>query len=302
MQVAERQYTVEVLELTSKLLRKNPEYYTIWNVRRRLLICGFFSKPSGSSSPSTELPSTFLTDTTKASAVTSSSSTTALSAGSTTTPQNPSSPTRGKNGTIHNMIKADLEFLFPIMLEYPKCYWLWNYRLWLLEQANDRLDPDVARELWLRELGLVGKMLVKDSRNFHGWGYRRKVVSELESARLHGKSMVESEFEYTTKMIHAPKGLSNFSAWHRRSKLIPRLLDERNADDTVRRRFLDDGEFEAIHSYLGLLTTPRIRPHNLSNVHRFLPIRTIRLVLLPISYDHPHRFSWSCHHRPKFLE
>jgi hypothetical protein len=87
----------------------------------------------------------------------------------------------------------------------------------------------------------VGKMLVKDSRNFHGWGYRRKVVSELESPRLGGRSMVESEFEYTTKMIHGDKGLSNFSAWHRRSKLIPRLLDERNASDEARRQFLDDG-------------------------------------------------------------
>jgi geranylgeranyl transferase type-2 subunit alpha len=85
-------------------------------------------------------------------------------------------------------------------------------------------------------------MLVRDSRNFHGWGYRRKVVSELESAKLNGKSMVESEFEYTTKVIHGDKGLSNFSAWHRRSKLIPRLLDERNADDATRRQFLDDGK------------------------------------------------------------
>lgn len=126
-------------------------------------------------------------------------------------------------------------------MKFPKCYWLWNYRVWLLEQANQRLDVDIARELWNRELILVGKMLVKDSRNFHGWGYRRKVVSELESSKLHGKSMVEAEFEYTTKMIHGDKGLSNFSAWHRRSKLIPRLLDERNADNNTRRKFLDDG-------------------------------------------------------------
>lgn len=129
------------------------------------------------------------------------------------------------------------------MVEYPKCYWLWNYRLWLLKQANERLGPDIAKELWKRELILVGKMLVRDSRNFHGWGYRRTVVAELESAKLGGKSMVESEFEYTTKMIHAPKGLSNFSAWHRRSKLIPRLLDERKADATARKQFLDDGRF-----------------------------------------------------------
>jgi geranylgeranyl transferase type-2 subunit alpha len=240
-QIAERQYTLEVLELTSKLLKKNPEYYTIWNVRRRLLIYGLFSKPSDSSSHSTASPNSSLTDTTKASSENSSSSTTTTSAASTTTPQNPASPNRGRNGTTLDLIKGDLEFLFPIMMKYPKCYWLWNYRLWLLQEANERLEPDIARELWNRELILVGKMLVKDSRNFHGWGYRRKVVSELESPKLGGRSMVESEFEYTTKMIHGDKGLSNFSAWHRRSKLIPRLLDERNASDATRRQFLDDG-------------------------------------------------------------
>jgi len=160
----------------------------------------------------------------------------------TTTPPNLESLSLGKNGTTLELIKADLDFLFPLMMKWPKCYWLWNYRLWLLQQANERLEADVARELWNRELILVGKMLVKDSRNFHGWGYRRKVVSELESEALKGMSMVESEFDYTTKMIHGDRGLSNFSAWHRRSKLIPRLLDERGASDAQRRQFLDDGD------------------------------------------------------------
>lgn len=102
-----------------------------------------------------------------------------------------------------------------------------------------RLDPSVARHLWQEELVLVAMMLVKDSRNFHGWRYRRIIVAQLESPALDGTSMVESEFEYTTKMIKS--NLSNFSAWHNRSKLIPRLLDERKADDVARRKFLDEG-------------------------------------------------------------
>ncbi|KAK3078959.1 hypothetical protein LTS18_006108 [Coniosporium uncinatum] len=50
--------------------------------------------------------------------------------------------------------------------------------------------------------------------------------------------MVEQEFEYTTRMVEVDLG--NFSAWHHRSKLIPRLLDERTADSAQRRKFLDD--------------------------------------------------------------
>lgn len=84
-------------------------------------------------------------------------------------------------------------------------------------------------------------MLALDSRNFHGWGYRRTVVGEIE--RLSGVTMVEQEFEYTTKMIKT--NLSNFSAWHKRSQLIPRLLTERQSSSKDRRKLLDC-EFELI--------------------------------------------------------
>lgn len=200
---------------------------------------GLFSKPSDSSSPSTESQSTSHIATSTTSSADSSSSTTDLSEGLKATQPNPASQNPGKNGITLDLIKADLEFMLPLMIQYPKCYWIWNYRLWLLKEGNQRLEAEVARELWNRELILVGKMLTRDSRNFHGWGYRRMVISELESSKLNGKSMVESEFEYTTKMIRA--SLSNFSAWHHRSKIIPRLLDERNASDFERRQFLDDG-------------------------------------------------------------
>jgi len=95
-------------------------------------------------------------------------------------------------------------------------------------------------------------MLSYDSRNFHAWQYRREVVGSLEALgqKLVGKtevgedpsekvqaSMVEQEFEYTTKMIKT--NLSNFSAWHNRSNLIPRLLTERNATNQQRRELLD---------------------------------------------------------------
>ncbi|KAG6991332.1 geranylgeranyl transferase type-2 subunit beta [Physcia stellaris] len=98
-------------------------------------------------------------------------------------------------------------------------------------------------------------MLNLDSRNFHGWGYRRMITKSLESdnsdSQDRSESVAEAEFEYTTKMIRA--NLSNFSAWHYRSKLIPRLLDERKADDKARLKMLDQ-ELEMIQR--GLYTDP----------------------------------------------
>lgn len=169
---------------------------------------------------------------------------------STETRQPPDSQTIGKNGTTAEhppawmgdleTIKAELEFTVPLLIQFPKCYWLWNHRLWVLNEATKRLPTAAARKVWETELGLVSKMLDKDRRNFHAWGYRRFVVANLEDPKLGGSSMVEAEFEYSTRMVHA--NLSNFSAWHNRSQLIPRLLAERGADDESRKAFLEKGE------------------------------------------------------------
>lgn len=191
------------MESTSKLLKWNPEYYTIWNYRRLIMQHSF------------------------------SQETEENDAGYTVDP------------AITNLIANDLAFLLPLLRKFPKCYWIWNYRLWLLEESTRLLPATEARKLWQQELLLASKMLVLDSRNFHGWGYRRTVVAALENLKLDpegtANSMVEQEFEYTTKMIKT--NLSNFSAWHNRSKLIPRLLEERQSDHKARCKFLDEGEF-----------------------------------------------------------
>src|SRR5690349_2717310 len=111
-QVAERQYTFEVLELTSKLLKENPEYYTIWNVRRRLLIYGLFSNSSDSSSPLKDSQNSMPIDTTQTSSVPQSASTSTTPADSSTTQHDPKFQTRGRTGTTLDLITADLEFLF----------------------------------------------------------------------------------------------------------------------------------------------------------------------------------------------
>lgn len=244
-QIKAKQYDSETYHLTSQLLRKNPEYYTVWNVRRRCLTSGPLSRPLVGSSLSKQFQSSSASaNPTPSSAVSSYSSL------SETRPAQDSQKA-GMNGSTHeddasksaetsmDAIHNELGFTVPLLIEFPKCYWIWNYRLWVLAQAETLLEVSTARRTWQEELGLVGKMLSKDRRNFHAWTYRRLVVAELESSSLGAGSLVEPEFDYTTEMIKVD--LSNFSAWHNRAKLIPKLLKERNATDQERRALLEDG-------------------------------------------------------------
>src|SRR5271163_2090904 len=135
LEVAAHDYSPELLQETAQLLKENPENYTIWNHRRRVYAHEFTSLRK--STTAGELPE------------------------------------KDRRSQVLDIIQLDLQFLFPLLLKFPKCYWIWNHRLWLLEQATKELPTEDARKLWHEELGLVGKMLARDSRNFHGWGYRR---------------------------------------------------------------------------------------------------------------------------------
>jgi geranylgeranyl transferase type-2 subunit alpha len=184
-------------------LVKNPEYYTFWNYRRRLML-----KTLSSESDNTK-----------------------------------------------NLLTDDLNFLVPLLMQFPKCYWIWNYRLWLLHQAEQHTSLEDTLQFWQQELALVGKMLARDERNFHGWDYRRHIVTQIERLQGPGKrSLAQSEFEYTTKLIR--RALQNFSALHYRSKLIPRLLNEQQATQEQRRQMFE--------SELDMMQDALVDPYNQS--------------------------------------
>ncbi|KAI0835768.1 prenyltransferase alpha subunit repeat protein [Hypoxylon sp. FL0890] len=258
-QVASGNYGLTLFYLTTKLLHLNPEYYTIWNVRRRCLLLGLLSRRSGGSSSLKASLSTSLNATTRP------SDSVSLHSSSDAVPPDQRSPRTRKGGAIPitstatadppgldtqdqasdaqnleldgNVLQSELAFTVPLLLKFPKSYHIWNFRQWTLSQVTLRLPVPITRKIWETELGLVSKMITKDRRNFHAWGYRRFVVAKLERPELQGKSMAEDEFAYTTEMIKFD--LSNFSAWHHRSQLMPKLLDERGADDKMRAAFLD---------------------------------------------------------------
>lgn len=224
-------YSHGTLQLTSRLLNLNPEYYTIWN-HRRLILEHVFAKElalgdagNGDGDGDGHDNDAAVDESDKAAAEKDGLSV--------------------SQREILLVIKEDLQYQMPLLKQWPKCYWIWNHRRWLLVTATQHLPAHATLDLWSAERALVTKMLAMDSRNFHGWGYRRQVTENIE--RLSGKSMAEPEFEYTTNMIQS--NLSNFSAWHNRGQLIPRLLDERRADAAARKELYDE-EFQQITNAL----------------------------------------------------
>ncbi|CEJ81293.1 hypothetical protein VHEMI01429 [[Torrubiella] hemipterigena] len=213
-----------IFQLTTKLLRINPEYYTVWNARRRCLLSGKSSKFLSSPKPTSE------TIESKDSSATNADQ-------------------QGATAMTIDTVKSELMFTVPLLMEHPKCYWIWNYRMWMLDQATNLLPTSISKTVWVEELALISKMLSRDERNYHAWAYRRFVVSQLELPLFGGESMAESEFEYTTKRLQS--NFSNFSAWHNRSELIPKLVKLRSLDTTARKEFLD-AEFEYINGAINL--------------------------------------------------
>jgi hypothetical protein len=114
---------------------------------------------------------------------------------------------------------------------HPKSYWIWNHREWILQHM-----PTAD---WKRELKLVSFMLDKDTRNFHGWDYRRHIVQQirgLDSGEEYQMMWTQNEFAYCESKI--AQSFSNCSAWHYRNNLLGLILEgEENKMGVLEREF-----------------------------------------------------------------
>lgn len=153
-------YSIEAMELTTKVLDLNPEFNTAWNYRRDII-------------------------------------------------------TNIDRLTDEKFWQDELRFTMIQLKRFPKVYWIWNHRVWILKNI-----PMNQLKMWQGELVIVNALLEMDARNFHGWHYRRIVVSNIE--KLTKSSLNKSEFEYVTSKIN--KNISNYSAWHQRVQLITDML------------------------------------------------------------------------------
>ncbi|KAK8966896.1 hypothetical protein KSP40_PGU010452 [Platanthera guangdongensis] len=138
---------------------------------------------------------------------------------------------------IKSLVNDELRVVEMALRQNPKSYGAWYHRKWILSQGLVDVDFD-------REFRLLDQLLKADSRNFHGWNYRRFV------AKLKDVPEVE-ELEFTMDMINT--NFSNYSSWHNRSALLSRLLNKKAEGFTEREKILTKEYELVLHS---LFTDP----------------------------------------------
>lgn len=114
---------------------------------------------------------------------------------------------------IKSMWKAELDFTVDCLRKNEKSYSVWQHRIWILAQLpQSKYDEEIL---------LCNSLLAKDERNFHCWDYRNYICDIAQED-------LEKELDFTTDKIRS--NFSNFSAWHRRHKLLLRALALRDGE------------------------------------------------------------------------
>lgn len=167
----------DILKLTTELLLTNPDFYTVWNIRREILLAHAEAQPEDAETSWTN----------------------------------------------------ELAFTLECLRKNEKSYSVWQHRIWVLTQ--------LPRSHYKNEILLCNSFLAKDERNFHCWDYR-SYISDIAQIDL------EKEFEFTTEKIKS--NFSNFSAWHRRHKLLLKGLSSDSCPESCDLRKIWKQEYDLI--------------------------------------------------------
>ncbi|GAB1222625.1 hypothetical protein ENUP19_0119G0016 [Entamoeba nuttalli] len=101
------------------------------------------------------------------------------------------------------ILSSELELTMNLLPKNSKSYVIWYHRKWSISKM-EHPKFEIEREL-------CAKMIGKDSRNFHCWGYYLWILEQ-------GKISQEEDLKFITDSIN--NNFSNYSAWHHRSVIF----------------------------------------------------------------------------------
>lgn len=134
----------DALEITTELLSLNPELYSAWNFRRKILGHLFTQKgEQDAEQPPKDFFASLRIDAEK---------------GGDTVTENDQISDRKRQ-----LLQEDLELTIQALQMHPKVYWIWNHRKWCLEELPSEDTDGLVK--WKHEIGMVNKMLELDARN-----------------------------------------------------------------------------------------------------------------------------------------
>ena len=205
----DRVHTAESMAVAGRLLEINPDVAVAWNFRRE---CIRSPGRSGRDDANTDVASSVAAREGRAGVASAGDDDAAVGS----PPDDAEATTRPPLDSYVPPLEDELALTEKTLRKNPTGYGSWHHRRWTVE----RLAATDAKEATLRrEMALISQMLDVDDRNFHCWNYRRFVVSLMDG----GRAIDEAELEYTTRKIEL--NFSNYSAWHSRTKVLPRVSD-----------------------------------------------------------------------------
>ena len=244
-------HTAESMAVVGRLLEINPDVAVAWNFRRECIRCLGYAEDAGTSAGGAEDGADTAGDDT---AVGRSPQPVGGGETSSTDP----SPSPSSSRTYAPALTDELALTEKTLRKNPKGYASWHHRRWTIEKLVD--TPGRRDDTLRQEMALIGQMLDVDDRNFHCWNHRRFVVKLIDG----GRASDEAELTYTTRKIEL--NFSNYSAWHSRTKALPRVHGETLSKETL------DEEYELVRQ--AFFTEPEDQSGWI--YHRWLTAQTLK--------------------------
>ena len=246
----DRVHTAESMAVVGRLLEINPDVAVAWNFRRECIRCLGYAEDAGTCAGGGGAGGA------EDGADTAVGRSPQPVGGGETSSTDPS-PSPSPSRTYVPALTDELALTEKTLRKNPKGYASWHHRRWTIEKLVD--TPGRRDDTLRQEMGLIGQMLDVDDRNFHCWNHRRFVVKLIDG----GRASDEAELAYTTRKIEL--NFSNYSAWHSRTKALPRVHGELSKEtldeeyELVRQAFFTEPEDQSGWIYHRWLTAQTLK-------------------------------------------